>query len=68
MTFRTPLKSMSGVRGVENRILRQRSVHLHHGKGAGGHAHPGKTTKTVIGRCPRKEEGGNIFTVALTLR
>lgn len=28
--------------GIQNRILRQRSVHLHHGKGAGGHAHQGK--------------------------
>lgn len=33
---------MSGVRGVENRVLRQRSVHLHHGKGAGDHAHQGE--------------------------
>lgn len=59
---------MSGVGGVENRVLRQRSMHLHHGKGAVVTPTKGKTTKNMIGRCPRKEEGGNILTVALKLR
>lgn len=27
-----------------------------------------KTPQYLIGRCPRKEEGGSIFIVALTLR